>query len=46
MKHLWLLFLCLLPCTLVAQERLRIVEWNVENLFDTSGERQHNDLPY
>lgn len=46
MKHLWLLFLCLLPCTLVAQERLRIVEWNVENLFDTEHGSKKNDLEF
>ena len=46
MKHLWLLFFCLLPCTLVAQERLRIVEWNVENLFDTEHDSKKNDLEF
>ncbi|RKW56772.1 MAG: endonuclease, partial [Prevotella sp.] len=46
MKHLWLLFLCFLPSTLMAQERLRIVEWNVENLFDTEHDSEKNDLEF
>ena len=46
MKHLWLLFLCFLPCALVAQERLRIVEWNVENLFDIEHDSEKNDLEF
>ena len=46
MKHIYLLFLSLLPCTIMAQERLRIVEWNVENLFDTEHDSEKNDLEF
>ena len=46
MKHIYLLFLSLLPCTIMAQERLRIVEWNVEKLFDTEHDSEKNDLEF
>lgn len=43
MKDLLLLFLIFLPLGLCAQEQLRIVEWNVENLFDARHDSLKND---
>lgn len=46
MRHLLILIFILLPFRLSAQERLRIVEWNVENLFDTLHDSLKNDTEF
>lgn len=46
MKRWLLLLVCLLPTLIFAQERLRIVEWNVENLFDTVHDSLKNDSEF
>ena len=46
MKRWLLLLVCLLPTLIFAQERLRIVEWTVENLFDTVHDSLKNDSEF
>ncbi len=43
---IFVLFITLLPCTVISQEKFRVMFYNVENLFDTIKEPNKNDGEY